>query len=222
MDISSPIDIRILGPGGRAEAGALNLEAASLSAFGAESLLIGGKRSPGADGTVVTATTANITVDNAGSALTGPDVILVANQSITLAPSSVISQSGTLSGAADTLIIGNKDTAWQRQRRVDPRQRRSFRGRVTAFGRRREHRDGEHRRERHAERRERHARLDGGYLARSVSQFARPKPEPEQRAGEHHSRQHQLPAALPRPRLERGNPRQSQLDQFAFASELFL
>ncbi len=111
VDISSPTDIRILGPSGSTEAGALNLDAAALSAFGAESLLIGGKRSPGADGTVVTATTANITVDNAGSPLTGPDVILVANQSITLAPSSVISQTGTLSGAADTLIIGNADTA---------------------------------------------------------------------------------------------------------------
>ncbi len=111
VDISSPIDIRVLGPNGRTGADALNLDAASLSAFGAESLLIGGKRSFSADGTVVSATTANITVDNAGAPLTGPDVILVANQSITLAPSSVISQSGTLSGTADTLIIGAKDTA---------------------------------------------------------------------------------------------------------------
>ena len=111
VDISSPSDIRILAPGGHAEEGALNLDAASLSAFGAESLLIGGKRSSGTSGTVVTATTANITVDDAGSALTGPDVILVANQSITLAPSSVISQTGTLSDSADALIIGNKATA---------------------------------------------------------------------------------------------------------------
>lgn len=110
VDISTPIDIRILGPGGVADAGALNLEAASLSAFGAESLLIGGKRTTTATGTVVTATTGNITVDDAGSALTGPDVILVANGSIALAPSSVISQTGTLSGASDALIIGNKDT----------------------------------------------------------------------------------------------------------------
>ena len=111
VDISSPLDIQIIGPGGRAEAGALNLDAASLSAFGAESLLIGGKRSSTATGTVVTATTNNVTVDDAGSALTGPDVVLVANQNITLAPSSVISQTGTLSGAADPLIIGDKGTA---------------------------------------------------------------------------------------------------------------
>ena len=111
VDISSPTDIRILGPGGQAEPDALNLEAASLSSFGAESLLIGGQRSTSADGTLVNATTANITVDNAGAPLTGPDVILVATQSITLAPSSVISQTGTLAGAADTLIIGDADTA---------------------------------------------------------------------------------------------------------------
>lgn len=111
VDISSPVDIRILGPSARPQEGALNLEAASLSAFGAESLLVGGKRSPSTSGAAVTATTANVTVDNAGSPLTGPDVILVANQSITLAPSSAISQSGTLSGAADSLTIGNKDAA---------------------------------------------------------------------------------------------------------------
>ncbi len=109
VDISSPTDIRILGPSGLADAGALNLDAASLTAFGAESLLIGGKRSTTSTGTVVTATTANVTVDDAGSALAGPDVILVANQNITLAPSSVVTQTGVLSGAADTLILGNKD-----------------------------------------------------------------------------------------------------------------
>ncbi len=111
VDISTPTDIRIVGPGGRADADALNLDAASLSAFGAQSLLIGGRRSTVEDGTAITATTANITVDNAGSPLTGPDVILVANQSITLALSSVIAQTGALSGAADALLIGNKDTA---------------------------------------------------------------------------------------------------------------
>lgn len=112
VDISSPVGIRILGPSGRADAGALNLDAASLSAFGAESLLIGGKRSASATGgTAVTVTTSNIVVDNAGSALTGPDVTLVANESITLAPSAVISQTGLLSGAADALIIGDKNIA---------------------------------------------------------------------------------------------------------------
>jgi filamentous hemagglutinin len=111
VDISSPTDIRIIGPSEAADPGDLNLEAASLSSFGAESLLIGGQRSTSAAGTVVTATTANITVDDAGSALTGPDVILVASQSITLAPSAVISQAGTLSGSAEALIIGNEDTA---------------------------------------------------------------------------------------------------------------
>ena len=112
VDISTPIDIRILGPNGVADADALNLNAASLSAFGAESLLIGGKRSAsGAEGTVVTATTPSITVDNAGAPLTAPDVILVASQSITLAPSAVVSQTGALSGTADALVIGDKDTA---------------------------------------------------------------------------------------------------------------
>ena len=85
VDISSPVDILIAGPGQTGTAGELVLDASALSAFGAESLLIGGTRQDSADGTAVTVVTNNVTIDNAAAPLSGPDVIVVANQSLTLA-----------------------------------------------------------------------------------------------------------------------------------------
>jgi hypothetical protein len=110
VDISSPVDILVAGPGVTGTPDELVLDSSALSAFGAESLLIGGIRQTTADGTAVTVTTNNITVDNAGAPLTGPDVILVANQNLTLAANSDIEQHGSLT-SADSLVLGNPDVA---------------------------------------------------------------------------------------------------------------
>jgi hypothetical protein len=111
VDISSPVDILIAGPGVSAMPGELMLDASALSAFGAESLLIGGIRQTTAGGTTVSVTTNNITVDNAGAPLTGPDVILVANKNLSVADGSDIEQAGKLAGPADSLIFGNASVA---------------------------------------------------------------------------------------------------------------
>ncbi|MEI6861760.1 MAG: hypothetical protein WCL04_05850, partial [Verrucomicrobiota bacterium] len=108
VDINSPLDIFI---GAAGPVGALTLDAAKLSAFGAESLLIGGVRSSATSGTAVAVQTNNLTVDNVGSPLTGPEIILVANRNLTFAPGSEIRQVGALAGAADTLVLGNATTA---------------------------------------------------------------------------------------------------------------
>ena len=84
VDISSPVDILISGAGASGSPGELVLDASSLTDFGADSLLIGGYRQIGSSGTSVIVTTTNLTVDNSGSPLTGPDVILAANNSLTL------------------------------------------------------------------------------------------------------------------------------------------
>ncbi len=110
VDISSPVDILIAGPGATAAPGQLVLNSAELSRFGAESLLIGGTRQLGTSGTVVTVKTSNITVDNAGAPLRAPDVILVANNTLTLEAGAAIEQSGTLAGRADNLLLGNAST----------------------------------------------------------------------------------------------------------------
>jgi filamentous hemagglutinin len=107
VDISSPVDIVIGGSGTIAAPGTLVLNAADLSNFGAESLLIGGIRQLGAGSATVTVNTGNLTVDNAGTPLRAPDLILVAKKSLTVAEGARIEQTGDLGGPADTLFVGD-------------------------------------------------------------------------------------------------------------------
>ncbi len=109
VDINSPSDIFIAGANSVGPLGSLVLDAAQLSAFSAESLLIGGLRETTTEGTVVSVSTGSVVVNNAGSPLTGSGIILVANDNITLAPGSVIEASGTLA-TADTLLLGDDGT----------------------------------------------------------------------------------------------------------------
>jgi filamentous hemagglutinin len=111
VDIASPSNIVIGNATTTAAPGTLVLDAASLSAFGADSLLIGGYRTSTVLGTQVTVTTTDLTVDNAGEALSGPDVILAAKDSLTVDAGAVIEQAGTLPGSAETLLIGAAGTA---------------------------------------------------------------------------------------------------------------
>ncbi|MCE0484088.1 MAG: filamentous hemagglutinin family protein [Methylacidiphilales bacterium] len=114
VDLASPDDILISGPNtdlSGVSSGTLVLDSSDLSAFGADSLLIGGYRTSTTEGTAVTVTTNNVTVDNSGAALTGPDVILTSNKTLTLDPDAEVEQSGSLSSSAETLILGNSSFA---------------------------------------------------------------------------------------------------------------
>jgi len=102
VDISSPVDILIAGPGAQGNGNQLVLDAANLSSFGAESLLVGGVRQGNG---ALTVKTGSITVDNAGAALIGPEIILAASQNLTLATNAVVKQGGSFSGKADTLTL---------------------------------------------------------------------------------------------------------------------
>lgn len=106
VDIGSPSDILIAAPGTTAAAGVLVLDAEGLSAFGADSLLIGGTRKVTTAGTEINVTTNHLTVDNAGYALSGADIVLVSRQDLTLAENAEIVQEGALTGAADKLLLG--------------------------------------------------------------------------------------------------------------------
>lgn len=111
VDISSPEDILIAGSDAPTQPGVLVLDASELSSFDAESLLIGGVRQTDASGTKVTVQTDSVTVDNSGSPLTGPDIILVANNQLTLAPGAEIEASGPASGNAETVLLGDSTVA---------------------------------------------------------------------------------------------------------------
>jgi len=105
IDISSPQDILIAGPGVQGGDGVLVLDSNRLNSFGADSILVGGYRIFGPDYTLVNARANSLTVDNAGAPLMGPEIILVSSGALTLAPGSVIQQSGSLFGASDDLVV---------------------------------------------------------------------------------------------------------------------
>ncbi|MDB6076529.1 MAG: hypothetical protein JWO82_276, partial [Akkermansiaceae bacterium] len=107
IDISTPLDTFISSGTQTVPAGAISLSAAALNSFGAESLLIGGRRTTTADGVTVSVRSQSVTVDNAGSPLSAADVILAANGDVTLAPGASIIATGTLA-TSDTLhLTGN-------------------------------------------------------------------------------------------------------------------
>ncbi|BCU75310.1 filamentous haemagglutinin family protein [Luteolibacter sp. LG18] len=106
IDISSPLDIVISGGGTTAAPGSLVLDSTLLSGFGAESLLIGGYRETTSEGTKVTVTTTNLTLDNAGSPLTGSEIILASKNELNVEDGASVQQSGKVP-AGDTLIFGD-------------------------------------------------------------------------------------------------------------------
>lgn len=114
IDLSTSENILIGGPGGSASSGTAFLDATHLSSFGAESILIGGIRQTTGGTTTITVKTPNITVDNAGSPLVGPEIILVANQSLTLDPGADIEQKGSIPQSGlfppPPIVIGNSAT----------------------------------------------------------------------------------------------------------------
>ncbi|MFZ4694929.1 MAG: filamentous hemagglutinin N-terminal domain-containing protein, partial [Verrucomicrobiia bacterium] len=110
VDLASPVDLLIAGPGVVAGAGVLPVQASALDAIGAESLLVGGYRTRTDAGTLVTVLTPNLTVDNAGSPLVGTDLILASKNGLTLSPGAILGESGPLPNPADSLFFGDAAT----------------------------------------------------------------------------------------------------------------
>jgi filamentous hemagglutinin family protein len=110
IDINSSSDILINSSGVVGSAAGLVLSAQTLNSFGAESLLIGGRRSFGSQGTTLIANSANVTLDNAGAALTGKDIILVSRENLKLAENSEISalKDGV---SLENLLVGDSASA---------------------------------------------------------------------------------------------------------------
>lgn len=116
IDLSTTADIYITGPHtATPPSTATVLNSTLLNSFGAESILIGGKRQSGADGVTVTVNTNNITVDNAGTPLVAPEIILVANKNLKLADGAAVEAKGGIPQSAlfptPSLLIGNSTVA---------------------------------------------------------------------------------------------------------------
>jgi len=101
---------RIVINHGETVSGALSLNAAQLNAFGAESLLIGGVRTLNGSNATVSVRASEVLVDNAGTPLRAPEIILVANSQLTLADGALIAQAGEIHGRADRLLLGSAAT----------------------------------------------------------------------------------------------------------------
>ncbi len=111
VDIATPSNIVIGNAATTSAPGTLVLDAANLTDFGADSLLIGGFRTPTEDGAQVTVTTNNITVDNSGEPLSGTDITLVANKALTVDSGAVVESAGSSSEAAPALLFGKTGVA---------------------------------------------------------------------------------------------------------------
>ena len=107
VDISAPVDFVISSSNAAAGLGTIVLNADVLSAFGAESLLIGGSRNRTSTGTNVTVEATSLTVDNAGSTLSAPDLALVSKGNLTIATGASIASSGIIRQAETFNIVGN-------------------------------------------------------------------------------------------------------------------
>ncbi len=116
IDISSPLDIWITGPDAKLpkvakdESAPLVLDASRLSSYGAESLLIGGIRTETDDGTNRCCKNRKHRCGQCRSPLTGPEVILAANESLTLAPRASVQQAGAMRSDAQRLQIEGDGT----------------------------------------------------------------------------------------------------------------
>ncbi|HEY4076631.1 MAG TPA: filamentous hemagglutinin N-terminal domain-containing protein, partial [Rhizomicrobium sp.] len=116
VDISGQ-DIQIVGDNASLRDGYLQIDAASLSKLGAESILIGGTRADGTDGTTITANAESVILSNdSDSALTGPEILLVtragtgvgAANGLLLEEGSVIAAKGDIANASTLPILIGK------------------------------------------------------------------------------------------------------------------
>lgn len=86
-------------------AGYLLLDSASLNAFGAESLLLGGVRRQGAVNLELTVGATDVVIDNAGSVLAGPELLFAAGNSVRLAEGAAVETRGQITGSSGDLRV---------------------------------------------------------------------------------------------------------------------
>ncbi len=86
--------------------GLVQLDANALNNLGVDSLLIGGVRSQTTSGTTIAVGASVVQVDNAGSVLSAPEIILAATNAVNVTAGSSIKGSGTFTGQVNDVAIG--------------------------------------------------------------------------------------------------------------------
>ena len=111
VDVSSFADMALSGGNGQAPADAtVVLDTRVLASWGAESLLIGGIRHRGADGTSVDVRTQSLTLDNPGEVLSGPEITLTSGRALTVTAGSALASAGKMTSAAERFLIKGDGT----------------------------------------------------------------------------------------------------------------
>jgi len=111
VDITAPKMAVVSDAASSVDAGFVKLDAATLNGWKAASLLLGGTRESTADGVVVHVGAEQMVLANDGaSALAGPEIILAANDRVTLRANSAIRGEGAFSGQAKDIAIGTGTT----------------------------------------------------------------------------------------------------------------
>lgn len=105
VDISS----QNIAVGSGSDASAVTLDAATLNNLGAASLLIGGTRSPGSDGVIVSVGASKVTV-NSGADLVAPEIILAATDEVTVKAGAKVEGKGVFSGSPKNMTVKNGAT----------------------------------------------------------------------------------------------------------------
>ncbi|GAB4173661.1 MAG: hypothetical protein Fur0032_13300 [Terrimicrobiaceae bacterium] len=110
IDVSSFAEITIVGGTATPPGGAgIVLSSELLSSWGGESLLVGGLRRQSGSTTVVDVRTSSVTLDNPGTALRAPDVVLASTGLLSIREGSSIRSSGRLSpgGSSNLSVTGD-------------------------------------------------------------------------------------------------------------------
>lgn len=91
---------------GEAGEGEVVVSADSLTRLGAESLLLGGRRSSSSDGTTIDVSAQSVTID-AGTALSAPEIVLAAADTVTVQSNATLTATGEVSTADTYLVDGD-------------------------------------------------------------------------------------------------------------------
>lgn len=106
-DISTRQNMEVVAAAGAASSAAAVLRAPLLSSYGIESLLLGGRRSSAG----VEVDAQRISLNNGVASLQGPDVTVVAAESIELASGSSLKATGVVSGTTENLQVSGDGAA---------------------------------------------------------------------------------------------------------------
>jgi filamentous hemagglutinin len=101
VEISAP-SITVVVPGGQAAPGSLAVSAGQLSALGAQTLLIGGRRSIGENGDTLSVQASSVIIDS-GVSLSSPEVLLVGRDLVRVASDATIAATGAAFTSPETL-----------------------------------------------------------------------------------------------------------------------